>query len=500
MVGVEVPSSGKNLEIKPYAIAGLGTDLASRPPVENDLDRNWGFDAKAGLTRNLTADFTYHTAFAQVEADEQQINLTRFNLLFPEKREFFLEGQGMFGFGGGGADAPVVFFSRRIGLESGRPVPIKGGARLTGRVGKYSIGALHTATGDDARVQARATNFSVVRLRRDVFRRSAIGLIATERSRSTVSSGSNAAYGVDGIFSFYDNVNVTSYLARTQTPGLRGQDASYRTQLDYNADRYGLQLERLVVGEHFNPEVGFVRRENFKQNYAQVRFSPRPGRDGPFRAVRRFSWSSHYEYTTSADNRLETRELEFGPFSTQFQSSDSIGIAFTRIYELIERPFSIARDAIIPPGGYEYFNIRNMNTLGQHRRISGTIEFQRGSLYNGDRTTLGFRNGRMKITPQLALEPGVSVTWIDLPAGSFTTTLASTRATYTVSPRMFVAALVQYNSTTASLSTNVRMRWEYQPGSEVFIVYTEGRETLTRGAGNLQNRGVVVKANRLFRF
>lgn len=141
-----------------------------------------------------------------------------------------------------------------------------------------------------------------------------------------------------------------------------------------------------------------------------------------------------------------------------------------------------------------------MNTLGQHRRISGTIEFQRGSLYNGDRTTLGFRNGRMKITPQLALEPGVSVTWIELPAGSFTTTLASTRATYTVSPRMFVAALVQYNSTTGSLSTNVRLRWEYQPGSEIFIVYTEGRDTLTRGAGDLQNRGLVVKANRLFRF
>ena len=216
LVGLEVPDGSKNVEIKPYAIAGLTTDRAASPAVLNAVDGDVGFDVKYGVTQNLTADLTYNTDFAQVEVDEQQINLTRFSLFFPEKREFFLEGRGIFDFGrsgitGGGGrrgggifgagTAPILFFSRRIGLQAGREVPIVAGGRLTGKAGKYGIGAVNIQTGDEALAGAASTNFTAVRIKRDILRRSNVGAIFTGRSRSLAGRGSNEAYrGRYGVF------------------------------------------------------------------------------------------------------------------------------------------------------------------------------------------------------------------------------------------------------------------------------------------------------------
>ena len=216
LVGLEVPASGTRLEVKPYAISDLTTDLNATPPLSNALGGDFGFDVKYGVTQGLTADLTYNTDFAQVEVDEQQVNLTRFSLFFPEKREFFLEGQGIFEFGGGfrrdpttfyfrgqrfGGEVPVLFFSRRIGLEDGQTVPIRGGGRVTGKVGPYSIGLLDVQTGEEAVSGAVPTNFSVVRVKRDVLRRSSVGGMFTGRSVSTEGPGANYVYGVDGVFS-----------------------------------------------------------------------------------------------------------------------------------------------------------------------------------------------------------------------------------------------------------------------------------------------------------
>ena len=247
LVGVEVPESGTRLEVKPYAISDVTTDLNATPRLSNDPGGDFGVDVKYGVTQGLTADLTYNTDFAQVEVDEQQVNLTRFSLFFPEKREFFLEGQGIFDFGGGfrggptayyfrgerfGGSAPVLFFSRRIGLNEGRTVPIRGGGRLTGKVGPYSIGLLDVQTGSESAAGTAPTNFAVARLKRDVLRRSAVGALFTGRSVSTEAPGASYTYGVDGVFSFYDNLNVNTYLARTETPGRRGDDASYQGQLE----------------------------------------------------------------------------------------------------------------------------------------------------------------------------------------------------------------------------------------------------------------------------
>ena len=236
VVGLEVPRGARTLDFKPYAISDVKTDLMGSPRVANDLSGDLGLDVKYGVTQNLTVDFTFNADFAQVEADEQQVNLTRFSLFFQEKREFFLENQGTFGFGGvatsgrqaGASAAPVLFYSRRIGLHHGRVVPIRAGGRLTGRVGGFSLGVLTIQSDDEVISGAQATNFTVVRLKRDLLRRSSVGALFAGRSVSLNGEGSNEAFGVDGTFGFFDDLTINTHWARTRTPGIKADDISYR--------------------------------------------------------------------------------------------------------------------------------------------------------------------------------------------------------------------------------------------------------------------------------
>ena len=502
LVGLEAPEQGRTLEVKPFAITDVASDRGATPPVSNDVSGDVGLDVKYGVTQNLAADLTVNTDFAQVEADEQQVNLTRFSLFFPEKREFFLENQGLFAFGGagvgpfgGGGGTPVMFYSRRIGLEQGREVPLDVGGRLTGRVGAFSIGALSIHTGDESVSGAQPTTFSVVRVKRDLLRRSSIGAILTRRSLSTRSPGSNETYGLDATLAFYDNVSANAYWAKTRTQGFE-DDVSYRANFDYGGDRYGLAVERLVVGTGFNPEVGFLRRDDMERSFGSFRFSPRPR---SIAAIRKLSWSARLEYITDRAGVLETRGAQ-GRFGIEFESSDAFDVSVDRNYELLKEPFPIAPGVTIPIGGYSFQEVRTSFSFGQQRRFSGRVSAQHGSFFSGERTSLGFTGGRLEVTQQLSVEPSVSVNWVDLAEGSFTTELVTARTTYSVTPLMFVSALVQYNSSNHSLGANIRLRWEYQPGSELFVVYDEQRDTMIRGYPELDTRAFIVKITRLFRF
>jgi Domain of unknown function (DUF5916) len=513
LVGLEAPRSGRPFEIKPYAIGDLASDRTAVPNVTNEPGGNVGIDLiKYGVTQNLTADFTVNTDFAQVEADEQQVNLTRFSLFFPEKREFFLSNQGTFTFGtgggfgpgGGSPDAPILFYSRQIGLNAGREVPIRAGGRLTGRAGAFTLGVLNIQTGDEPIAGAPSTGFSVARIKRDVLRRSSVGAIFTHRSESVLSpGGSNQAYGVDATFAFYDNLSINGYWARTETTGVDDEDSSYSGQLRYNGDRYGVTAEHLFIDRLFSPEIGFVRRRDMRKSAGSLRFSPRPQ---SIEAVRKFSWEAQFDNITNAAGFLETREAE-GLFGIEFENSDRFQLSFTNTYDFLKQPFGIFPGIVVPVGGYDFHNTRVGYNFGSQRRLSGNLAVEHGTFYDGTKTTLSvggggaFGVGRVELTPQLSLEPGLSLNWVDLPQGRFNTTLVTTRTTYTMTPLMFVSALVQYNSSNTTLSTNVRLRWEYQPGSELFVVYNEGRDTLApRALPELETRSFVVKVNRLFRF
>jgi hypothetical protein len=498
LVGIEAPPGSRALDIKPYVTSSLTTDATATPRVSNEFGRDAGLDIKYGLTPNLTANFTYRTDFAQVEADEQQVNLTRFSLFFPEKREFFLENAGIFTFAGvtgTQGDSPILFYSRRIGLEQGQQVPIEGGGRLTGRIGRYQIGFVNIQTDDVGQFGVPSTNFGVARIRRDILGRSYVGAMATRRSASAVAPGSAETYGVDTQLRFFTNLTINSHLVKTTTHGLSGDDISHREQFNYDGDRYGLQMEHLVVGANVNPEMGFLRRTDFTKDRMQARFSPRP-RSG---RVRKYTYQASVEYWKNKADIKEMREL-LGEFYVEFQNSDRIEITHTDTFERIPAPFRIARGITVPAGGYDNRIFKAQYELGQQRFTSGTVFVEGGPFYGGDRKAFGFTGGRVKLSPRFAIEPGMQFNMVSLPFGDFRTRLVSSRATYTMSPMMFVSGLLQYNSSNNSFSTNVRLRWEYLPGSELFVVYNEGRDTTRRGLPELQNRAFVVKVNRLLRF
>ena len=521
LVGLDVPSGSRNLEIKPYGIGGLTTDVTASPPKRNAGDGDAGFDVKYGITQNLTVDFTYNTDFAQVELDEQQVNLTRFSLFFPEKREFFLEGRGIFGFarggfsggsrgalrrggqGGGffgGGNAPTLFYSRRIGLERGTVVPIIGGGRVTGKIGAFDVGALNIQTDDEVISGAEMTNFTVVRVKRDILRRSSLGAIFTNRSISVAGDGANQTYGVDATFSFYENVSLLGYMAKTQTPGFDRDDTSYQGRFNYGGDRYGFQAEHLVVEDNFLPEVGFLRRDNFRRTYTTGRFSPRPR---SIDAIRQFRLEGSLDYIVTADTgQLETRQSQLG-FSTEFENSDRVGVSVADNYEFLARSFTPGPDVTFPVGGYSFRDVEATYSLGAQHRLSGTFTVRAGEYFNGDIRSVGFSRGRVELTQQFSFEPSLSVNWVDTPQGSFRTDLVVSRVNYSFTPRMFFSGLIQYNSATNTVSNNLRLRWEYSPGSELFVVYTEDWDTdplLPDHFSELRNRGFVIKVNRLFRF
>ena len=507
LTGLEVPPRSRNLEVKPYVVGNMTTDKTVVPTILNNPDGDIGADAKYGVTQSLSADLSYNTDFAQVEADEQQVNLTRFSLFFPEKRDFFLENQGIFTFGGAGGasggstggdagETPLLFYSRRIGLNGTRVVPILGGGRLTGRVGRTTLGLINMETREDRFSTAPASNFSVVRVKRDILRRSSIGLLATNRSVAQIGTGSNQAFGVDGAFAFFSNLALNAYVAKSASQSVSADDWSYRTQLDYSGDRYGVQLERLAIGDNFNPEIGYLRRDDIRRNYSYFRFSPRSRK---VKAIRKYSSIGQLTYTENGQGRLDTRIVD-GEFALELQNSDRFAVGINDDYEYLKAAFAVILPTVkVPIGGYRFTTGRVGYNFGQQRPYSGNLLVERGSFYTGDRTTLTFNRSRLNLSSQFSLEPSVSVNWVDLPQGKFTAKLVGTRVTYTVTPLMFVSALMQFNSTTNSVSANVRLRWEYRPGSELFLVYNEDRDTLARDFPATRNRAVIFKINRFFR-
>jgi hypothetical protein len=515
LVGLEVPPTGLSLDVKGYGIGSLTTDYSLSPVLENEPDYDAGVDVKWGVTQNLALDLTYNTDFAQVEVDEQQVNLTRFSLSFPEKREFFLESRGIFSFpapsagggggGGGGGTAPQLFYSRRIGLQGSTPVPILGGGRLTGKIGPLDVGALSIQTDEVTRTDslgnvtrlADLTNFTVVRVRADVLARSNLGALFARRSNSLLAAGSNETYGADALFAFFDDLYISGYYARTQTRGISSNNQSYQGRLNWDGDEQGFSVSHLLVEDDFSPEVGLVRRSGFRQTQVNVRASPRPPQ---IPMIRQVTVEASADYLTNAQQGYtETRDLS-GRVMIEFENSDQLSGSYSESYERLISDERIT-GATIPAGSYSFHVGEASFSFGPQRFFSGSVSARHGGFYDGTLTSVGFNRGRVEVFPQLSLEPSVSHNWVRLPGRSFNTMLAATRISYTFTPRMFLSALVQYNSAADRISANARLRWEYRPGSELFLVYTEERDTFDfERLPELSNRGLVIKATSLVRF
>jgi hypothetical protein len=519
LVGLESPSRLRNLDVKPYALGSSTTNNRATPALSNQGDFEFGVDAKWGITQSIVTDFTYNTDFAQVEDDEAQVNLTRFSVLFPEKRDFFLEGQDVFNFAGAGANqggggqgptaipmgggssnnvTPIVFFSRRIGLQSGLVVPILGGGRLLGRGNGFQVGALHMHTDDVEGTRVPATDFSVLRINKDILKRSRVGMIATRRSPG-IATDENLAYGVDTTINPLEELAINGYWTansnETGASSSTNDRSSYRANLTWNADLTGLQVEHMFVGGEFNPEIGFLRRTAFRRSYGQARYSPRPKR---WAAIRKLYYEGSYDYFEDVQGRPESKEA-MGAYRMELANGDQWAVEYSSNFESLSVPFLVTPGVTVPAGEYDFQQTKLLFTSSPQRPLSGTLTLNYGGFYSGTLKEITWR-GRVEFGPRFYAEPTVSLNYFSTPFGDGDANIISSRLTYTLTPRMFASALVQYQSATDSVSTNARFRWEYQPGSELFVVYSDGRSTVAGGFPALDNRSFVVKVTKLFRF
>ena len=506
LTGLEGIRQGRNLRIKPFVTGGMtqvrGPDGLRTTQALNRLkDQDLGVDLKYSLTPSLTLDATYHTDFAQVEVDQQQVNLTRFNLFFPEQRDFFLENSGTFAVGQGATFADrasarnlIPFFSRRIGLSAaGTPIPIVGGVRVTGRVDAYDVGLIQMRTDDQGVVPAN--NFLVGRVKRNLMASSWIGGIVTNRD-STVAGDFNRLYGAAAHVQFFDRLEFDSFLLQTETPGKSGRDQARRLQSAWKDDELTISGEYNTVQPNFNPELGFVRRSDMAQYLGEVSWQPQLVANKTIRSLNFGTKVDYYE--GSASGTTETR-VQTGELGISFDDGASATFTADQTFDRLFRPLQIpagAPRAAIPAADYTFLGYSVQAATSARRELAANATFTWGDFYSG---------GRKALTGGVTYAPGyhliLNMTYerndVELATAAFTTNLLRTRATYAFTPRTVVHAFVQYNADLRQVSSNVRFNWTHHPLSDLYVVYNDTRDTLS---GLTRERALIVKLTKLFSF
>ena len=466
--GIEAKSH-RNLKLLPYVIGGVSQDYRL-DEGRTDRKLKGGLDLKYSLTPGLTLDGTVNTDFAQVEVDDVQINLTRFDLFFPEKRPFFLENSGFFEFGS--PREVEIFFSRRIGLdENRREVPIDGGARMSGKVGKYQVGVLNMQTRQvDGRTPAN--NYSVGRLSRELPNRSSIGVIAVNRESvgdQEGLGGYNRTFGADANIGIGKFGNWFNYVAGTQTHGLEGSSHAYSSRFDYDDATHRISVGYLEVGENFNPEVGFVRRVKFRKPNASYRYTYYP-KKGAWRTLEPHAFFQNW-YTLGSNEKESG--FEHYHMDSRLQNGGRLGLAYNRNFERLRRPFEVFPGVLIPVGAYQYGETIANFQSDPSAVLFGGGSFAKGEFYSGGITSFSFTGGVRK---------GQNLTWtltwarnnIDLPVGVFHTDLASLRFNWSITPKSYFQTLSQYSNRTNRLSHNIRLGLLSTSSTGLFVVYNTG--------------------------
>ncbi len=489
ITGLEIPDQ-KNLQLTPYILGELRN--RSEPSRTNWLG-NGGFDVKYNFTPSLTLDGTVNTDFAQVEVDEEQINLDRFNLFYPEKRPFFLENAGLFSVGSPGE--VELFFSRRIGLgPDGEVIPIVGGGRLSGRIGeKTNIGLLNMQTQGMENV-APANNFTVVRVNREMRNRSSMGGIFINRQGTgqfAAAEDYNRTYGFDGKWGIGEYGQVSGFIAKTSTPGMDSSQQAFRFGSEYDSQAWSLSAHYTEVGENFNPEVGFLRRESFRKADWMVLYRYRPAHFLGLHELRpHVSYRGYWDF----EGFQETGYLHVDNH-WEWKSGASVhtGINFTR--EGVLEPFEIYPGIFVPPGTYDNQEAQLVAFSDEGAWLSGRIESHIGGFFGGDRLATE-PSVRMRLGDRLNTQIGWSRNDISLPSGDFTVNLSRARISYSFTPRIFVQTLIQYNDLDEVWSTNLRFAWLQAANTGLFVVYND-----TRGFefSDFQGeRSLIVKFSKMF--
>jgi hypothetical protein len=508
MPGLDLPGR-RDLKFIPYALASANRDYTR---ADSDVDGNAdvGLDIKWGIRPNLTLDATINTDFAQVEADEEQVNLTRFDLFFPEKRPFFLENASTFQFGN--PQQIDLFFSRRIGLSStALPIDIRGGGRLSGKVGGWNVGLLNIQADEVEDVLGNdigaANNFSVLRMQREVGR-SSYGFIFVNRQGTgglAPSDDYNRAYGVDANVQLTTNQRLSGFVARTDTPewrssGPRGSDYSGRAFYNFTNNVWQISGGYSQVGEDFNPEVGFLPRRGYRRPEFRAFYQPQPKRWPWIRRIApHISYNSFYDF----DGNLQSAAYHIHPFEIQPRQGGRFGwfMDYNKDAPLV--PFTVfnrdGRRVTIPVGQYDWLQHAFEYFHNPSARVTGTIRYRIGHYYDGDFN--GFEiTSDYRITPKATASLGWTRQDIDLPYGSFVNNLIPIKGNYSFTTLTNLSALLQYNGQTGQFSSNVRFAWLNRSGTGLFVVFNDRRDLLSSTSLETLGRSFVVKYTRLIDF
>ena len=489
---------GRNLTVKPFAV---GTRTEGLPPLApgGDVAFDAGGDLKWGLSAGLTLDLTYRTEFSQVEVDQEQVNLTRFSLFFPERRDFFVENAGAFSFGdvternyrmGSSPQEFTLFHSRRIGLKDGRPLPILGGARLTGRTGRNDVGLLTMQTRTTP--EAPAENFAVARVRRNVFGTSDVGLIVLSREPTGADSAPyNRSVGVDANLRALGNLVINSYVAASAGPGAASDGAAGRVSVAWRDRLWNTSAMVKQVEATFDPGIGFVRRRDMRHWYGTVGLHPRPRVSG----IQEINPYVELDYITDTRGLLETRQGLLG-FGVSFTEGGNLQLEVRDQFERIADPFSIFTGVVIPPGDYGFRDVSVSYRSSEARRLAGSASLSAGRFWSGTRRAVGL-GGSWRPRHNLFVEVSANRNDVDLPEGSFLADLASARVRFATSTTFFGSAFVQYNAETDQVVSNLRLDFRHAPLSDVFLVLVDRRHLPT---GVTLERSVAVKVTRLLAF
>ena len=490
--GLEVPPS-RNLQLNPYA---LGRTLRRDADTRATRTGEVGADLKYSVTPSLTLDLTYNTDFAQVEVDDQQINLDRFNLFFPEKRPFFLENAGLFSVGQPGE--LELFFSRRIGIgDDGVQIPIRGGGRLSGQVGANThIGVLNMQTAAVDASETPSNNYTVARVRQDLPNRSNVGAIVVNRNATGAFAGPedvNRSYAVDGRWGIGERVTLSGFAAGTETPGVTAGTHAYNVAASYESERYRYGGGFTEVAPGFNPEAGFYARRAYRRIDGAFRTAFRPDNDIGFH-----EWTPHAAVFLIRDfdtGRVESDWIHLDN-TMEWRNGFWASMALNLTTEGVFQPFEIFPDVVVPADRYDHAEAQLRFRTDQGAPLSLEFFSVFGGLFGGSRSTVG---------PRLSLRLGerfnTQVSWdrndLELPGGAFVTNLSRLRVNYSFTPRVFVQALVQYNDRARLWSSNIRFGMLSDANTGLFIVYDdiEGFDRYRPpGAG----RSLTVKYSHLF--
>lgn len=507
--------SGGRFKVTPY----LGAD-ASQTRESDDIATggDLGVDAKVLVGTGLNLDLTVNTDFSQVEADIQQVNLTRYSLFFPEKRDFFIENSGIFRFGVPGdsrltrlsadfgqafnpsvlrssqsqGDDLYLFFSRRIGLSpTGSPIPVLGGGRLTGRAGPYEIGVMNiqTGTNEDA---PHSENFAAGRVRRNLGENSDIGAIFLNRQAGNGSEHFNRSAGLDANIRVTPELEVNSYWARTMSPGRTGDQNAGRVAAAYDGRRWQARGAWSRLGEDFNPEMGFAPRVGITRWLGYLGYFFRPARWSGF--LREFNPHLEFDQVEDLDGELVSRYLN-AHFSFRHQNGALFEFGYNNSMENPPEAFEIHPTAAVSAGEHRYDEWFAMLFSDPSRPLSLNGRYDRGGFYSGTRRALNLSTV-VRAGSRLTAYVGWSRNDIALPEGEFTTDLLTARITYTFTTDMFLNALIQYNSVNEDWSSNIRFNFIHRPLSDFFIVLNDRRDPM----GNRLDRALIAKYTILMDF